>query len=258
MNPTPRIFLLVVAFAAFPAAGQTNPHDTPADRVAGGRIFRTHCAPCHGTKATGGTGPDLTTGVFIHGSTDEDLYRNISEGIPGTAMPDQFFNGTQIWQVVAFVRSLGQQAPAPPVPGSPAHGRELVVQKGCTGCHLIRGEGGVRGPDLSVIGSQRSYQHLRDALLNPDASVAQQYWSGRITGQDNTHYTGFILNQDTYSVQLLDFNRGLVTVPRTAIREFVIDRKSLMPSYQGKLKDAELDDVLSYLVSLKRAKGAAE
>jgi putative heme-binding domain-containing protein len=238
-----------------PLLGQSG---STADREAGGRIFRTHCAPCHGLKGTGGTGPDLTTGRFFHGSTDADLYRNISEGIPGTAMPDVFFDGTQVWQIVAYVRSLSQQAPAAAVRGDPAHGRQLVQDKGCTGCHLIRGEGGDRGPDLSVIGSQRAPDNLRQSIVDPSARIAPEYRVAKIAGRDNTSYTGFLLNQDTYMVQLLDFNRGLVSVPRSAIQQLSIDSASLMPSYNNRLSGAELDDIVSYLSSLRREKGSSE
>jgi putative heme-binding domain-containing protein len=256
-----KAFPLSLLFAALPAIAQSpvaNPHDTPADRAAGALIFRSHCAPCHGTKGTGGTGSDLTAGVFFHGGTDADLYRNISEGIPGTAMPDAFFDGTQIWQIVAYVRSLSQSAPHTVPKGNAVNGKVLVGQKGCTGCHLIRGEGGVHGPDLSVIGSQRSIEYLRESILDPDASVAQDYWTAKIIMNDKSEHTGFLMNQDSYTVQILDFKSGLMSIPRDSIKDFGVDRSSTMPSYKSKLTDTELDDIVSYLASLQRRKGSAE
>ena len=77
-------------------------------------------------------------------------------------------------------------------------------------------------------------------------------------GERWVSYTGFLLNQDTYSVQLLDFNKGLVSIPRTSFEEFTIDNKSLMPSYRDRLTSAELDDIVSYLYSLRREKGTSE
>jgi mono/diheme cytochrome c family protein len=59
------------------------------------------------------------------------------------------------------------------------------------------------------------------------------------------------MNQDTYMVQLLDFSRGLEALPRTSLRDFGVDRSSAMPSYKGKLSEDELNDVVSYLASLK-------
>jgi putative heme-binding domain-containing protein len=256
-----KAFPLSLLFAALPAIAQSvvaNPHNTPADRAAGALIFRSHCGPCHGIKGTGGTGPDLTAGVFYHGGSDTDLYRNISEGIPGTAMPDAFFDGTQVWQIVAYVRSLSENATHSVPKGNAENGKLLAGQKGCTGCHLISGDGGFKGPDLSVIGSQRSVAYLRESILDPDASVAQDYWTAKIIMNDNSAHNGFLMNQDSYTVQILDFKSGLMSIPRDRFKDFGVDRSSTMPSYKGKLTDTELDDIVCYLASLQRRKGAAE
>jgi len=250
---------LLALLSVFHARGQiTNPHATAADRAAGAKIFRSHCAPCHGVRGTGGLGPNLTTGAFFHGSSDADLYAIVSDGIPGTAMPGVFFDGTQVWQIVAFVRSLSQSGAAAPVSGSASRGQLLFGKKGCAGCHLVRGEGGTKGPDLSVIGSQRSAEYLRQSMLDPDANVAPQYWVAKIVMKDGSAHSGFVLNQDTYVVQILDFSKGLQSLPRSDFKDFGIDRSSAMPSYKGELNEAELDDLVSYLASLKRQHGRSE
>ena len=246
------VTLLALASTLVAQTPVRNPHTTPADRAAGAKIFRSHCAPCHGLRGTGGLGPNLTAGAFYHGSTDSDLYTNISEGIVGTAMPGQFFDGTQVWQIVTFVRSLNQSQAAAPTKGNPTHGAQLFKEKGCSGCHLVRGEGGVRGPDLSNIGSQRSAEHFRESMLNPDAKVAPEFWVAKIVARDGGSYTGFVMNQDTYMVQILDFSRGLQSIPRENFRDFGIDHSSAMPSYKDKLSETELDDLVGYLASLRR------
>src|SRR5215831_13487391 len=214
--------------SAILAHGQTaSAPATQAARTAGERIFRSHCASCHGLHGAGGSGPSLITGVFYHGSTDADLYRNISEGIPGTAMPDQFFSSAQIWQIVAYVRAIGSNPVRPPLPGNARHGAELFRDKGCLECHLVRGEGKVRGPDLSLIGSQRSAEFLRESITDPGAVVAPEYWVARIVTKDGRNRAGFIMNQDTYAVQLLDFDAGLQMLERSDFKDFGIDRGSI-------------------------------
>jgi putative heme-binding domain-containing protein len=247
------LFLALLGASAMLAQVPTvNPHATSADRVSGEKIFRSHCAPCHGVRGTGGLGPNLTTGTFFHGSSDADLYRNISEGIVGTAMPGVFFEGTQVWQVVAFVRALSQSAGGASPTGNPAHGEQVFRAQGCGGCHLVRGQGGVRGPDLSVIGSQRSADHLRESIIDPSAKVAPEYWVAKIITRDGASHNGFVMNQDTYMVQILDFARGLEAIARSEFKDFGIDRSSSMPSFKGKLSASDLDDLVSYLVSLRR------
>jgi cytochrome c oxidase cbb3-type subunit 3 len=250
------IFMVMPA-ALGVASGQTAGHQfDAADRAAGEKIFRGHCASCHGLKGAGGSGPNLTSGVFYHGSTDADLYRNISEGIPGTAMPDQFFSSAQIWQIVAYVREISSAPVGPQLMGDARRGAQLFRNKGCLECHLVKGEGNVKGPDLSLIGSQRSPAYLQESIANPGAVVAPEYWVAKIVTKDGRNRAGFILNQDSYAVQLLDFDGGLQTVERSDFKDFGVDRGSIMPSYKEKLSEAELNDVVAFLASLQRPREA--
>ena len=245
-------FALFLLIATAAAAQDRNPHTTSADVAAGAKIFRSHCAECHGLKGEGGRGPNLTTGVFFHGSADADLLKNISDGIPGTAMPSVFFSADQVWQVIAYVRSLNQTASADRPPGDAAHGARLFQEKGCLGCHIAGGDGGSRGPDLSVIGSQRSVELLRQSILDPNAKVLRHDWVAKITLENGASYSGFLLNEDTHTVQILDFSKGLKSLSKHDFRKFDIDKTSAMPSFQGKLSDGELNDLVAYLWSLKR------
>jgi putative heme-binding domain-containing protein len=233
-------------------SGIKNPHTTPADVTAGAKIFRAHCAECHGLKGEGGRGPNLATGVFFHGNRDADLLKNISDGIPGTAMPSTFFSADQVWQVIAYVRGLGQSGRADQPLGAVASGETLFRDKGCVGCHLARGEGGFRGPDLSLIGSQRSVEHLRQAILDPNAKVLRESWVAKITMENGGAYSGFLLNEDTHTVQILDFSMGLKSLSKHDFIKFDIDKTSAMPSFNGRLSDSELNDLVAYLWSLKR------
>jgi putative heme-binding domain-containing protein len=233
--------LWLLAAAAFAQHREVrNPHTTPADVAAGARIFRGHCAECHGLKGEGGRGPSLTTGVFYHGSTDEDLLNNITDGIPGTSMPGVFFSSDQVWQLVSYVRSLSAAKTQPPR-GNIARGETIFREKGCFGCHLVRGEGGVNGPDLSLIGSQRSPEHLRDAI---------------VALENGKTYTGFILNEDTHTLQMLEFQQGLQSLAKRDFNRFSVEKTSTMPSFARQLKDGELEDLVAYLHSLQRKGGS--
>jgi putative heme-binding domain-containing protein len=244
--------LLLAAGAYGQDAEIKNPHTTPADVAAGAKIFRSHCAECHGLKGEGGRGPNLQTGVFYHGSADADIFLNITDGISGTAMPGVFFSRDQVWQVAAFVRSLSSGATSAPA-GNAEHGGKLFREKGCIGCHLTRGEGGFKGPDLSLIGSQRSAEHLRTAILDPGAEVLRDYWVAHITMENGASYSGFLLTQGAFTVEILDFQKGLKSLPTHDFRKFEIEKKaSAMPSFKGRLSDSEVNDLVAYLWSLKR------
>jgi alcohol dehydrogenase (cytochrome c) len=79
---------------------------TPADIQAGATLFRNHCAECHAPDGSGGRGPRLIGRQFKHGDSDWAIYRTIRFGIPNTAMSPRPLPERELWQLVAFVRSI--------------------------------------------------------------------------------------------------------------------------------------------------------
>jgi putative heme-binding domain-containing protein len=235
---------LLLFFASICAAQQF----TQADREAGAKTFRSHCSPCHGLNAEGGRGPNLAAGVFYRGASDEDLLRNISNGIEGTEMPGLFYSQDRLWQVVAYLRSL---TPREKPTGDPGRGAALFKEKGCGNCHRVAGQGGRLGPDLTAIGSSRALGHLREALTNPDADVRERYW--RVTADG---VSGTLLNEDTYTVQLIDDAGNLKSLDKSTLRNYNVAKKSKMPGF-AQLPLAQLDDLVAYLSSLRRTAGGS-
>lgn len=226
---------------------------TQADVEAGGRIYRSHCAECHGLRGEGGRGPDLQRGEYFHGSSDEALYRTIDQGIPGTEMPGVYFEGRQIWQLVAFVRSLARGAAAEPLPGDARRGQQIYGKLGCATCHAIGATGGRTGPELTWIGTSRPPSHLRQSILEPGAEIAERWRQVEIVDAGGKLHRGFVLNEDSFSIRLLDENANLRSFSRTQLKKVHVEtRESAMPSYRGRVTDAELDDLVAYLSSLRR------
>lgn len=230
-----------------------NPKTSPDDVAAGSRIYRSHCAECHSLTGEGGRGPDLTRGDFRHGSSDAALLRNIMRGIPGTEMPGIYMQDHQVWQVVAFVRSLSARPALPQTRGDPAAGEKLFRGKGgCAICHMINGSGGRQGPDLSDVGGRRSLDHLRTSLTDPNREVRRAWWFHAVTTTAGGKISGFRLNEDTYSIQMLDSSSNLRSLLKSDLAGVDVSRESTMPAYGGTLSDADLDDLVAYLASLRR------
>ncbi len=247
-----RLWLLPLALC-LPAVGEVqNPRTSAADVASGAKTFRSHCAPCHGYNGTGGLGPNLAAGRFYHGSTDEDLFNNISNGIAGTEMPGLFYSADRVWQIVAYIRSLSSAEQAAP-PGDAKRGEEVFASKGCSRCHQVDGQGGELGPDLSQIGASRSAAYLRESIVKPDAEVSPRYWRVSFEDGQGRKVQGFLLNEDTYTVQLIGMNGALESYDRAGLKDFSIDKRSAMPSYGGALSSRELDDLVAYLWSLRPA-----
>jgi len=70
--------------------------------------------------------------------------------------------------------------------------------------------------------------------------------------REGTTLTGRLLNQDSFTLQLLDAkDEKLKSLSKSNLREFTFVDKSQMPSYKDKFSTQELADLISYLGSLK-------
>jgi putative heme-binding domain-containing protein len=107
------------------------------------------------------------------------------------------------------------------------------------------------GPDLSDIGAQRRPASLEHSLIEPNHDIRADNHTVHVTTQDGSSVTGRLLNQDTYSLQVLTPEGRLASFEKANLRNFEILKTSPMPNYSGKLTTQELADVVSYLVTLK-------
>jgi mono/diheme cytochrome c family protein len=243
---------------------------TPEEISEGGRLFQSNCAGCHGSAGDQVPGVALMSGKFRRASTDADVVGIIRKGVPGSAMQGFNFTEQQAGMVVAYLRSIAGTSTGGDMPalGDAARGKQIFEGKGqCLSCHRV-GENGSRvGPDLTSIGAPRPavvffgppppaptpaaiVQQLQRSLLDPDAEVAPANRTYRAILKDGTTIAGRLLNLDTFTVQLFDSKERLMTIPRSDLREFTL-QKSPMPSYRDKLAPQELSDLLAYLFSLK-------
>lgn len=239
----PVVFLAAaVCGAQESTAALENPFTSDADVARGERTFLSQCASCHGRDGRGGSGgPDVSTGRFRRASSDEGLFQIISKGVPGTNMPAFALNAGPTWQVVAYLRSLGRARQNQSAAGHARRG-EPLYKANCARCH----ESG--GPDLTGVGARRAWNELRQAVLDPQAEVSSQWWRMKAVLRDGRTITGVRLNEDTFSMQLRD-GATLRSLLKSEVRSLTEDRTSPMPSFQGKLSDAQLDDILAYVVS---------
>ncbi len=193
----------------------------------------------------------------------EGLYNRIYGGLIGSGMPSFASLGQdKIWEVVDYVSTLGEVQHGL-LTGDPQKGKEVYDANGCASCHSIDGQGGSSGPDLSSIGGQRSAAFLHDELLNPganrptgtpglpDRAAYEAYLMYRVTLPDGKVVTGTRVNEDSFSLQLRNAEGNIVSVNKLTAKNIEeLPEKSFMPSYKGKLSEAQLDDLVAYLSSL--------
>jgi putative heme-binding domain-containing protein len=121
---------------------------------------------------------------------------------------------------------------------------------------MVNGQGGRQGPDLTTVGAKRSLRHLRNAIVEPNQWVSPLDWKIQARTKSGEVVKGVRLNEDTYSVQLLDSNDNLVSLIKKDLESYQIIKMSAMPSYAERLSESELDDLIAYLYRL-RGKGAS-
>ena len=229
-----------------------------SETESGRQLFLANCAVCHGPDGDHVYGVDLGRGKFKTASSDDDLLQILNVGVPGTSMPafSKEFSRIEMRAVVAYLRYMKSSSSAPFASGNATQGQIIFEGKGeCLNCHRIRDRGSRVGPNLTEIGSVRRTVELQRSLLDPDAEVLPSSRFIRIVTQDGVTIIGRLLNQDTFTVQLIDSKERLQSFKKANLKEYGFIDKSLMPSYREKLNNQELADVVSYLVSLKGSDG---
>jgi putative heme-binding domain-containing protein len=224
----------------------------PADIQYGSRVYAAQCAVCHGASGNVVAGVDLRSGQLRRASSDAELFEIITTGIPGTAMPPFSFNAAELTGIIAYVRNM-RDFDARSVPlGDPARGKTVFEGAGgCARCHRVDGKGPRLAPDLTSVGASRTADALQRAILDPDASILPMNRSVRAVMKDGRVVTGRRLNEDTYSVQLIDEREHLISLDKADLREYTVIKGSSMPPFRDKLGAGDLADLVAYLLSLK-------
>jgi mono/diheme cytochrome c family protein len=167
-----------------------------ADLDRGRELFVTQCGTCH-TLAQAGTGatvgPDLDASFAdarasgmdndtVEGVVQAQIAnpRTVDEDDPEydkTFMPADLVTGQDAEDVAAYVASVaGVPGAQPPPLGDPP---EVFTEK-CGTCHALQAAGtaGTVGPDLDEVLPGMSAKEIEQAIVDPDAEIAQGFQAG--------------------------------------------------------------------------------
>lgn len=218
----------------------------------GARLYQASCATCHGPKGDAIRGVALFSGQYRRATTDDELARLLIQGIPNTAMPPNNYSEDEAGMIVAYIRGVASGANLDVRLGDAGRGRALFSGKGkCETCHNERSR---LAPSLGDVGAIRRPAELERAVLDPSADLHADFRFARAVQKDGTVVTGRLMNQSTFSVQLLDKSERLRAFDRADLKELVVMRTSEMPSYRGALDEQEVADLVSYLAGLRGAR----
>jgi putative heme-binding domain-containing protein len=244
------LVVFALGYGSALAQGQNNQYSS-ADIQAGGRLYGTQCTLCHGNNGDGINGVNLPRQQFKRVVTDEDIRNTITNGVAAAGMPPFRLQPKELDSLVAFIRSGFDRDGVPFKIGDTTRGKAIYDRSGCAACHRVNGIGPRTAPDLSDIGSARQPAAIQRSVVDPNKGMLPINRPVRIVMRDGRTINGRRLNEDTFTVQLIDGQERLVSLAKTDIREVSVGTTSEMPSFAGKLNDGEIADLLAYLLSLK-------
>jgi putative heme-binding domain-containing protein len=218
------------------------------------RLFATSCAACHGLDGRGGErAPDIATRKEVVRLSDTELIHILQAGVPGTGMPGFSSLGTtKLRELARYVRLLqGAQAQIS-VAGNPQSGRNLFFgAASCSQCHMIKGEGGFIGSDLTNYAQTHPANDIRQIITHPDQFLGPRARITTVTTGDGKQFEGIIRNEDNFSLQLQSVDGTFHFFQKSEVGSAEQQLKSLMPlDYSSRLTGQQLNDLISYLISL--------
>ena len=223
-----------------------------ADIEFGIRLYGANCVRCHAETGDAVAGVDLRSGAYNRASSDRELMELLRTGIPGTAMPPNNFSGSELTGLVSYLRTMRDVDLSAVALGDGTRGSVLFTGKGaCATCPRVNGLGPRTAPDLSDIGSIRTAATLQRSLLDPTGSMLPINRPVRATLSDGTVINGRRLNEDTYTIQVLDQDERLRSLDKSELRELSALTESPMPPATELLDTEEIADLLAYLLTLK-------
>jgi len=241
----------VAAMAAGTAQVQDHQYSA-AEIQAGSRLYATQCQQCHGQMGDQISGINLRRGQFRRVTSDDDIRRIVTTGITESGMPPFKFQPAELDSIIAFIRAGFDPGGTAVRIGDAQRGRAVYEGKGqCSSCHRVNGVGSRIAPDLSDIGSARQAAALHRSVIEPTKGMWPINRPVRIVTRDGRTISGRRLNEDTFTIQLIDANERLVAIDKSEIKQYEKAAASTMPSVAGKLSGDEIADLIAYLLSLK-------
>jgi cytochrome c oxidase cbb3-type subunit III len=248
--------LMALAATAVGAQDKTKGPPSAAQVAAQGAARSTYesvCAGCHGLDARGSErGPNLATRPEVLLKSDAELLEILKNGRTAKGMPSfSSYSQSSLAALVAYLRLLQGRGESQPLPGDPARGMTLFFGKAkCADCHMVGGQGGFWGQDLSSYAGRMNADELREQIVYPNKNFDARRGLVTVTLANSTTLSGVVRNEDNFSLQLQTADGAFHLLNKSEIKSQIYEGHSAMPSdYGSTLSTAELNDLVSYLLS---------
>ncbi|HEX6636107.1 MAG TPA: hypothetical protein VF033_00505, partial [Steroidobacteraceae bacterium] len=122
----------------------------------------------------------------------------------------------------------------------------------CGRCHKVSGNGGEAGPDLSLIGKERSPEYLLESVIQPSAHIAPGFDVVTVTLKNGSTEIGSVADETGRQLVLKRPDGTSVTLQKADIAQRVAAPSSMPDIYGQVLTRAQLRDVVAFLGALKQ------
>lgn len=153
----------------------------------------------------------------------------------------------QQWTVGGLTAALASVSAAPDF----ERGKQMYKAGMCLACHTIDGEGGAVGPDMSGAGARFSREYLLRSILQPSATISDQYANTVLTLDDGRQVIGRVVEEDEKRVTIADNPFDLTSREVFGLGK-ISDRKqsAISPMPAGTINGmnaGEIADLLAYI-----------
>ena len=107
------------------------------------------------------------------------------------------------------------------------------------------------GPSLTDVGERRSAVYLRAKLVDPSSDIPDSFRLVELKTVSGLAVAGTRLNEDTWSIQVRDFDGNPHSFWKRDLAELKADHRTPMPSYRTRFSKQELDDIVAFLAGLR-------
>lgn len=190
--------------------------------------------------------------ALVQGQLPKDSWLNVIEGSVGKLDDSTAKSLSEFRDKLAAEDKLGSYLHVLEG-GDPAAGETLFFTRSelsCVRCHKIGSKGGEVGPNLTGIAKQKDRRYLLEAIVLPDATIAQNFETAIVLTEDDEIFTGIVKSENDTELVLVMADGKNVNIPIESITDRRKGKSSMPLDLYKYLSDRELRDLVAFLANL--------
>ncbi|MDZ4848856.1 MAG: PVC-type heme-binding CxxCH protein [Pirellulaceae bacterium] len=192
---------------------------------------------------------------YLDGQLSQDCWLNVKEACQDR-LSVELQKKLEQRELELFTKSA--QEPTAPyadcaIGGDVAKGRVLFFERSqlsCLRCHEVGDDGGDVGPKLTEIGIKKSPDYLLEAIVAPNAKLAEGFETIIVQTDDGEVISGIVKSKEEGKMTILKSDGVLVSIDEESIEQTKKGLSSMPNDLLKYLNRRELRDLVAYLASL--------